>query len=153
MINLKNGRILVTGGAGFIGSFIVDQLLPEGVKEIRIIDNLFRGSKENVKDALKDPRVTFIEGDIRDRPLLNRQFQGIDYCFHMAALRITHCAEEPRQALEVMHDATFDILENCVKHNVKKILLASSASVYGQADTFQTKEDHHPYNNSTLYGA
>src|SRR3989344_267086 len=153
MPDLKNSRILVTGGAGFIGSFVVEQLLQEGVKEVVIIDNFFRGSRENLQACLKDKRVVVLERDIRDRDLIDAQFAGIDYCFHLAALRITHCAIEPRQALEIMYDGTFNVLESCVKHKIKKVLFASSASVYGQADTFPTKESHHPYNNQTFYGA
>ena len=146
-------RVIVTGGAGFVGSFIADQLIVEGVKEIIIIDNLIRGRKENIKKSLKSGKVKFIKGDIRDIKLLNKLFHDIDYCFHMAALRITRCAENPREALEVMLDGTFNVIEMCVKHNVKKIVAASSASIYGTANIFPTKEDHHPYNNHTFYGA
>ena len=153
MNDLKNSRILITGGAGFVGSYIIDQLLTEGIKEIVVVDNFFRGSRDNLKTALKSPKVKIIEGDIREIKLLNKSFEGIDYCFHMAALRITHCASEPRQALEIMYDGTFNVLEACVNHKIKKLVLASSASIYGQAESFPTKEDHHPYNNFTLYGA
>lgn len=153
MQNLSGSRILITGGAGFIGSFIADQLLGENVEEIILIDNLIRGSKNNVENALSSDRVKLIEGDIRNRNLLDNLFYGIDYCFHMAALRISHCAVEPRQALEVMLDGTFNVAESCVKNKIKKIVVASSASIYGTADIFPTREDHHPYNNHTLYGA
>jgi len=153
MIDLTARRILITGGAGFIGSYVVEQLLKEGVGAIIIIDNLVRGSKSNIEKALKSGRVKLIEGDIRDKNLLDEIFRGVDYCFHLAALRITHCAAEPQEALEVMVDGTFNILENCVRHKIKKIFFASSASIYGQADSFPTREDHPPYNNQTLYGA
>lgn len=153
MIDLTARKILITGGAGFIGSYVVEQLLKEGVGEIIIIDNLVRGSKSNIENALKGGRVKLIEGDIRDKSLLDEIFRGVDYCFHLAALRITHCAAEPQEALEVMYDGTFNILKNCVRHKIKKIFFASSASIYGQADSFPTREDHPPYNNQTLYGA
>ncbi len=153
MNNLKDSRILITGGAGFVGSYVVEQLLQDEVKEIVIIDNLIRGSQKNISDSLASGRVKLIDGDIRNRELLDQEFNGIDYCFHLAALRITHCASEPREALEIMYGGTFDVLENCVRHKVKKLILASTASIYGQAETFPTKEDHHPYNNYTLYGA
>jgi len=153
MNDLKDSRILITGGAGFVGSWITDLLLNEGVKEIVIIDNLIRGSKENISASIDSGRVKFVEGDIRDIKLLEKLFPGIDYCFHMAALRITRCAQNPREALEVMYNGTFNILEECVKHKVKKLVAASSASIYGMADLFPTKEDHHPYNNRTLYGS
>ena len=152
MHNLSNSRVLITGGAGFIGSFIVDRLIEEKVGEIIVIDNLIRGLSDNIEDTLSTGKVKLIEGDIRDRDLLDNLFNGIDYCFHMAALRISQCAAEPRQAMEVMFDGTFNVAEACVKHEVKKIVVASSASIYGTADLFPTDENHHPYNNHTLYG-
>jgi UDP-glucose 4-epimerase len=152
--DLNGSRILVTGGAGFVGSHIADQLLAhEGVREVVLLDNMLRGSRRNVEDALRSGRARLVEGDIRDRELLDQVFRGVDYVFHMAALRITRCAENPREALEVMYDGAFNIVEACVRHNVKKLVAASSASIYGTADTFPTQEDHHPYNNRTLYGA
>ncbi|MCK5215529.1 MAG: NAD-dependent epimerase/dehydratase family protein [Candidatus Omnitrophica bacterium] len=150
---LNNSRVLITGGAGFVGSTITDQLLKEDVKEIVIVDNFIRGKHENIKQAMASGKVTLVEGDIRDQQLLRDAFAGIDYCFHLAALRITHCAAEPREALTVMYDGTFNVLEACVARQVKKILFASSASIYGQAAIFPTSEQHHPYNNYTLYGA
>ena len=153
MNELSDKKILITGGAGFIGSFIADQLMTENVKEVVILDNLVRGSRDNVKEALSSGRVVFVEGDIRDRTLLDKLFNGIDYCFHMAALRITHCVADPRQAQEVMFEGTFNVAEACVKHKVKKVVAASSASIYGMADIFPITEAHHPYNNRTLYGA
>jgi UDP-glucose 4-epimerase len=97
--------------------------------------------------------LTIIEGDIRDRALLERTFKGIDIVFHQAAIRITQCAEEPRLAFDVLAGGTFDVLEAAVKFGVSKVVAASSASVLGQAESFPTTEDHHPYNNRTIYGA
>lgn len=153
MKSLRNSKVLITGGAGFIGSYIIEQLLEEEAGEIVIIDNFVRGSRKNIQGALFSGRVRLIEGDIRDRNALDQCFDGIDHCFHMAALRITQCAAEPREALSVMYEGTFNVLESCVKHKIKKLVFASSASIYGQADVFPTKEDHHPYRNYTLYGA
>ncbi len=153
MNSLKSTRIFITGGAGFVGSFVVEQLLQQDVKEIVIVDNLIRGSRENIFKALGTTRVTLVDGDIRDRDLVNQLSAGMDYCFHLAALRITHCVAEPRHALEVMYDGTFNVLEACVKNNIKRLIFSSSASIYGQADEFPTAENHHPYNNFTLYGA
>jgi UDP-glucose 4-epimerase len=151
---LRESRILITGGAGFIGSHIADQLIAhEGVREVVLLDNLLRGSRRNVEDALRSGRARLVEGDIRDRALLDQLFSGIDFVFHMAALRITRCAENPREALEVMYDGAFNVVEACVRHKVKKLVAASSASIYGTADSFPTREEHHPYNNRTLYGA
>ncbi|HBR15111.1 MAG TPA: NAD-dependent epimerase [Candidatus Omnitrophica bacterium] len=148
-----NTTILLTGGAGFVGSHVIDQLLPEGIREIVVIDNFVRGSRENIQGPLAGGRVRLMEGDIRDRDLIDEAFKGVDFCFHLAALRITQCAAEPREALEIMYDGTFNVLEACVKHHVKKLVFASSASVYGQAVVFPTREEHHPYGNYTLYGA
>jgi len=151
---LTDSRILITGGAGFVGSHIADQLIArEGVGEVVLLDNMLRGSRRNVEDALRSGRARLVEGDIRDRALLDQLFPGTDYVFHMAALRITRCAENPREALEVMYDGAFNVVEACVRHRVKKLVAASSASIYGTADVFPTREDHHPYNNRTLYGA
>ncbi|MCB8823001.1 SDR family NAD(P)-dependent oxidoreductase [Microvirga rosea] len=146
-------RVLVTGGAGFIGSHIVDQLVQAGCGEIIVIDNMVRGRPENLSDAMGSGRVRLIEGDIRDKDLLSDAVKGSDTVFHQAALRITHCAAEPKAAMEVMVDATFNLLDLCVSHSIRKIVMASSASVYGMADEFPTTERQNPYNNRTLYGA
>ncbi|MBF0216884.1 MAG: NAD-dependent epimerase/dehydratase family protein [Candidatus Omnitrophica bacterium] len=153
MNDLFGKRILVTGGAGFIGSFIVDRLIEEGAGKVIILDNLIRGSERNIEGALRTGKAALVKGDIRDLGLLSDCVKGAEYCFHMAALRITHCSQEPREAFGVMYEGTFNVLEACVKHSVKKIVAASSASIYGMADIFPTREDHHPYNNFTLYGA
>jgi UDP-glucose 4-epimerase len=152
-MNLRGKRVLVTGGAGFIGSHIIDQLLPEGCAKIVAIDNMVRGRPENVAAALGDKRVVMVEGDITDRALLARLVADSDVVFHQAALRITHCAAEPRLAMRIMVDATFDLLELCVEHKIEKVVAASSASIYGEAEDFPTTEKHHPYGNRTLYGA
>ena len=154
MFDLQGSRVLITGGAGFIGSHIADQLLAsEGVGEVVLLDNMLRGSPRNIEVALRSGRARLVEGDIRDRELVDRLVSGADYCFHMAALRITRCAENPREALEVMYDGTFNVLESCARHRVRKLVAASSASILGTADAFPTTEAHHPYNNRTLYGA
>ena len=152
-MNLRGKRVLVTGGAGFIGSHIIDQLLAEDCAKIVAVDNMVRGRPENLAAALKDKRVSVIEGDITDRALLAQLVAGSDLVFHQAALRITHCAAEPRLAMRVMVDATFDLLELCVEHKIAKVVAASSASIYGEAESFPTTEKHHPYGNRTLYGA
>jgi len=114
---------------------------------------MLRGSYRNIEAAMASGKVKFVEGDIRDRDLLDRLCDGVDYCFHMAALRITRCAENPCEAFDVMYQGVFNVIESCLAHRVKKLVAASSASIYGQADSFPTNETHHPYNNRTLYGA
>lgn len=150
---MKNSRILITGGAGLVGSHIADQLVQQGATEVIVLDNFVRGRRENLNWAIANGSVTIIEGDIRDQKLLTQVMLGVDLVFHQAAIRITQCAEEPRLALEVLVDGTFNVLEAAVKARVKKIVAASSASVYGMAEEFPTTEHHHPYNNRTLYGA
>ena len=146
-------RILITGGAGFIGSHIADRLASEGVGEIIVLDNFVRGRRENLAAARARARVTIVEGDIRDRQLLAETMRGVDVVFHQAAIRITQCAEDPRLALEVLVDGTFNVLEAAVHAGVGKIVAASSASVYGAAEEFPTVESHHHYGNRTIYGA
>lgn len=150
---MKNKKILVTGGAGFIGSHICDLLVDEECAEIVALDNMIRGRPENLSEAMKSDTVRIVDGDICDEALLDKLIGDADIVFHLAALRITHCAAEPRLAIDVMIDATARIAELCVKHDIEKVIMSSSASVYGMADTFPTKEDHHPYGNRTLYGA
>jgi UDP-glucose 4-epimerase len=146
-------RCLVTGGAGTIGSTIVDQLVAADAAEVVVLDNFVRGRAENLADALMSGKVQVVEGDIRDRRLVTGLMSGIDLVFHQAAIRITQCAEEPRLALEVLVDGTYEVVEAAVEAGVRKVVAASSASVYGLADQFPTSERHHPYANDTLYGA
>ncbi len=153
MANLKGKRVLVTGGAGFIGSHIVDLLCDEDCTEIVALDNMVRGRPENLKRASTRGPIRLVHGDIRDGKLVAPLVKAADIVFHQAALRITHCAAEPRLAMEVMVQATFDLLELCVHHDVEKVIAASSASVYGMAEEFPTTERQNPYDNRTLYGA
>jgi UDP-glucose 4-epimerase len=153
-MKIDGAKIVVTGGCGLVGSTTIDLLLRESSPEkIVILDNLNRGSLANVETALNDPRVSLIKGDIRDVETLKRVTDGMDAVIHMATLRITACAAEPREALEVMCDGSFNVLEAAQAAGVKKVVTASSASIYGLADIFPTREDHHPYNNRTWYGA
>jgi UDP-glucose 4-epimerase len=152
-MKIEGARILVTGGCGLIGSTTIDQLLQENPAEIIVYDNLVRGSVHNLTEALRDPRVKIVKGDIRDVPAIRKATEGMDAVIHMATLRITACAAEPREALEVMCDGSYNVLEAAHLSGVKRFVTASSASVYGLADAFPTREDHHPYNNRTWYGA
>jgi UDP-glucose 4-epimerase len=151
--SLRDQRALVTGGAGTVGSHLVEQLVDAGAAEIIVLDNFVRGRRENLADAAARGPVRLIEGDIRDRALVGRLMDGIDVVFHQAALRITQCAAEPRLAVEVMVDGTYNVLEAAVEHQVRRLVAASSASIYGLAGEFPTRESHHPYANDTLYGA
>ncbi|MGH2853317.1 MAG: NAD-dependent epimerase/dehydratase family protein [Solirubrobacteraceae bacterium] len=150
---LRGQRALITGGAGAVGSNIADQLVQAEAAEIIVLDNFVRGRPENLSWALAHGPVRLVEGDICDRELVAELTRGIDVVFHQAALRITQCAEEPRLALEVMVDGTYNVIEAALAEGVRRIVAASSASVYGLAEQFPTHESHHPYANDTLYGA
>ncbi len=142
----------MTGGAGTIGSTLVDQLVAHGAAEVVVLDNFVRGRRENLSSAQASGKLTVVEGDVRDRALVAELTEGIDVVFHQAAIRITQCAEEPRLAHEVLVDGTFNVVEAAVAAGVRKLIAASSASVYGLATEFPTGELHHPYANDTLYG-
>jgi UDP-glucose 4-epimerase len=152
MNRIAGARCLVTGGAGFVGSTIVDQLLDAGAAEVRVLDNFVRGSWSNLACATARGGVSVIEGDICNAALVDRVTAGVDYIFHQAALRITRCAEAPREAVEVLINGTLNILESAVHHRVKKLVAASSASVYGEP-SYLPMDECHPFNNRTMYGA
>jgi UDP-glucose 4-epimerase len=150
---VKGARILVTGGAGTIGSHVVDRLVAHGAEEIVVLDDFSRGTTHNLAAACGSGRVQVVRGDVRDRTLVRKLCDAKDLVFHLAALRITQCAEDPRLANEVLVDGTLNVLEAAADAGVGKIISSSSASVYGLADKFPTPETQHPYNNDTLYGA
>ena len=153
-MDIDGARILVTGGAGLIGSATIDLLLQKHApKQIMILDNLVRGTLANVERAMRDPRLSLIQGDICDVDTVKHATQGMDAVIHLAALRITACAADPRRAMQVMCDGSFNVVEAAREAGVRKIVAASSASIYGLAESFPTREDHHPYNNQTWYGA
>jgi UDP-glucose 4-epimerase len=153
MSMLQGARVLVTGGAGTIGSTVVDHLIAAGVERITVLDNLVRGRRANLDEAAATGRSALLPGDLRDRDLVHDLTRGKDIVFHQAAIRITQCAEEPRLALEVLVDGTFNVFEAAAEHGVGKLVAASSASVYGMAEDFPTTERHHHHNNDTFYGA
>lgn len=149
---IQGAKILITGGAGFVGSSTADQLLEAGAAEVRVLDNFIRGNLRNLEHAKEIGNVLVIEGDIRDQETVDSAICGVDYVIHQAALRITRCAEAPREAIEVLIDGTSNVLESAIRHGVKKIVAASSASVYGNP-SYLPMDESHPFNNRTLYGA
>jgi UDP-glucose 4-epimerase len=150
---MRGERILITGGAGAIGSNLADQVVAAGAEEIIVLDDFVRGRRENLSWACEHGPVHVVEGNICDRRLVRELMRGIDLVFHQAAIRITQCADEPRLALEVLVEGAFNIFEAAADEGVRKVIAASSASVYGLAEEFPTSERHHPYANDTLYGA
>jgi UDP-glucose 4-epimerase len=154
MNKLKNSKILVVGGAGFIGSHIAKELLKEPVEEVVIYDNFARGKNENIEDPLKDERCYIypLGGDKRDTDILNKAMENVDYVIHLAAMWLLHCKDFPKTAFHVNIEGTFNVLEACVNNNIKKLIYSSSASVYGNAVEVPMTEDH-PFNNTNFYGS
>lgn len=153
-MEISNSKVLVIGGAGFIGSFVVRELLKHEVGEVVIYDNFARGKMENIEECLKDNRCRLYEngGDIRETDLLDQAMKGKDYVFHLSAMWLLHCKDFPRTAFHVNIEGTFNVLEACVRNNIKKLIYSSSASVYGDAVQVPMTEEH-PYNNKNFYGA
>ena len=153
-MKLKDSKILVIGGAGLIGSHVIEELLKEDVKEIIIYDNFCRGTFENVEKALMDTRCHIFEigGDILQTDILNAAMKEVDGVIHLAALWLLQCYEYPRAAFDVNIRGTFNVLEACVANNIKRLVYSSSASVYGDA-VEEPMTENHPYNNWTFYGA
>jgi UDP-glucose 4-epimerase len=150
--SLRGAHVFIPGGAGFIGSHITDQVLAAGAAEVVVLDDFVRGRRANLAAAMATERLRIIEGDIRDKALVSDLTRGCDFVFHQAALRITQAAEEPVRAVEVMINGTQNIIEAAIEHKVKKVLAASSASVYGEP-SYLPMDEAHPFNNRTIYGA
>jgi len=153
-MKLDNSKVLVIGGAGFIGGFVVSELLKHPVKEVVIYDNFARGKMENIAGSLTDDRCSIfpLGGDVRETDILDAAMKDVDYVFHLAAMWLLHCKDFPRTAFDVNIAGTFNVLEACVNNNVKKLISSSSASVYGDAVQVPMTEDH-PFNNKNFYGA
>ena len=153
-MDLKGKKLVVIGGAGLIGSHTVDHLIKEDIKEVVIYDNMVRGSRENLNEALKDPRVKIYDvgGDILQTDILQPALDGADGVFHLAALWLLQCYEYPRSAFDVNVRGTFNVMEACAAKGVKRLVYSSSASVYGDAVQEPMTEDH-PFNNQNFYGA
>ena len=119
MNNLSGKKILVTGGSGFIGSFVVSELLKHDVVEVVIFDNFSRGSHAYIKEQIKDPRCSLVQGDLREIDVLNSAMSNCDYVVHLAAMWLLHCKDFPRTAFDVNIQGTFNVLEACVKIMLK----------------------------------
>lgn len=153
-MKLEGSKILIIGGAGFIGSQVVTELLKTKIAQVVIYDNFARGKQEYISDSLRDPRCIIWPhgGDIRDVDLLNDAMVGVDAVIHLAAMWLLHCRDYPRTAFHVNIEGTFNVLEACVKNNIKRLVYSSSASVYGDAIEIPMTETH-PFNNRNFYGA
>lgn len=154
MNSLTNAKVLVIGGAGFIGSHVVGELLKTDVGQVLIFDNFARGKRSYLDPHMGDPRcVLFQNGsDIRETDLLDEAMRGCDYVIHLAAMWLLHCKDFPRTAFHVNIEGTFNVLEACVRNKIKKLVYSSSASVYGDAVEVPMTEQH-PFMNRNFYGA
>ena len=151
---INDSKVVVIGGAGFIGSFVVSELLKSNVDKVVIYDNFARGKESNLMDSLADPRCEIYPngGDVRDTDTLNDAMKGCDAVVHLAAMWLLHCKDFPRTAFHVNIEGTFNVLEACVQNNIKRLVYSSSASVYGDAAEVPMTENH-PFNNKNFYGA
>ena len=151
-MTLDNARVALIGGAGLVGSHIVDQLLTTRVASILVFDNFIRGTRANLRAASRDPRVRIVDASITDRAALDRELAGVDGVFLLASLWLGECVNDPRSAWEVCTMGTWNVIEACRAHGIKRVVYSSSASVYGNALTVPMTEEH-PFNNRTTYGA
>jgi UDP-glucose 4-epimerase len=151
-MDLNNKRIALIGGAGLVGSHIVDQLVHEPVSEIIVYDNFVRGSRSNLSEALECEKVKVVEASITDRDALRKNLEGVDGVFLLASLWLGECVNDPRSAWETNVLGTWNVVEACRELGVKRIVYSSSASVYGNA-VFTPMTEEHPFNNRTTYGA
>jgi len=153
-MKLENAKVLVIGGAGFIGSHVVAELLKTKVAKIVVYDNFARGRMEYLEPYMHDNRLSVFSdgGDIRETDVLNAAMKGMDGVFCLAALWLLHCKDYPRVAFDVNIRGIFNVLEACVANNIKKLVWSSSASVYGDAVELPMTEEH-PFNNKNFYGA
>ncbi len=153
-MNLKDKRIVVVGGAGLIGSHVVEQLLATDVREVCIYDNFTRGTQENIARSLEDPRchVYPLGGDICQPDILDEALRDADGVVHLAALWLLHCHDYPESAFEVNIRGTFNVLQACVRHGVERVVYSSSASVYGDA-VYEPMDENHPLGQENFYGA
>jgi UDP-glucose 4-epimerase len=149
---ISGSRVLLVGGAGFIGSHVAERLLDEGVARVTVLDNFVRGSRANLERAAEDDRLEIVEGSVLDRDLLAALMADADYVHHLAALWLFECVHEPRKALEHNVVGTYNVIEAAQAAGVRKVVYSSSASVYGDALFTPITEDH-PFNNDTMYGA
>lgn len=151
MIDLSNSKVCVIGGAGAIGSHVIDLLVERGAA-VTVLDNFYSGSRSNLDEAMNAGKVELIEGDMCDRKILDDVVSGHEYVFLLAAVRILDTIDNPRLSLEVNMNGTYNVLEACEKHKIKKVIYSSSASVFGDPKYVPVDEDH-PFQTNTAYGA
>lgn len=151
-MEISGSKIMVIGGAGFVGSHLVDQLLKEDPSEVVVYDNFVRGTRANLQEAVHDSRVRVVEASVTDKDTLCREMNGCDGVFLLSALWLGECEAAPRDAVNVNILGNYNVIEAARDLGVKRVVYSSSASVYGNAVTIPMTEEH-PLNNRTVYGA
>ena len=153
-MEIAGKKFLVTGGAGFIGSHLVDMLLREDIAKIVVFDNFTRGGTHNLEEAIKDDRLELFEekGDLTHQREVDKATRNIDGIFHLASLSLPYCQKYPRSALDVNIVGTFNLLDACIKNNVKRIVFTSSSSIYGNA-VYSPMDEKHPLEYRDIYAA
>jgi UDP-glucose 4-epimerase len=147
-VQLSGNTFLVTGGSGFIGSYVVEQLLAAGTREVRVFDKVVR--TENLPAGV-DGKLRVVEGDVTDAEAVAAATDGVDGVFHMAVLPLGPSIETPRLGLDVNVVGTFNVAEAAQRAGGKKVVFSSASSVYG--DTHETMDETHPLGARTMYGA
>jgi len=152
---MSYNRILVTGGAGFIGSHLMDELIKEGF-EVTVFDDLSTGRIENISHHLEKRKIRFIEGDVRHRKDVEEALDGVEAVFHLAAITsVPYSIRHPKITYEVNVDGTRNLLEACLRSNVEKFIYLSTCAVYGEPEYLPVDEKHptnpiSPYAESKL---
>jgi len=140
-MSTKGDTILVTGGAGFIGSHLVEALVKKGYF-VKVLDILSRGTLEYIQPLLNQNKVEFIDGDIRYKDAVDKAMKDVDYVFHEAATNINRSQIYPEESFDVNFKGSQVIFKSALDHKVKKVMFASSASVYGQPKILPMSEEH-----------
>lgn len=133
-------RVVVIGGAGFIGSHIVDELIKKKYA-VRVLDNLTRGKYDRISKYVDEGRAEFIKGDIRKREDVEKSMQDVDYVFHEAADCINRSTKFPQESIDINMSGSINVFESALKNDVKKLIFASSASVYGNPKKLPMNEN------------
>ncbi|MET1016115.1 MAG: GDP-mannose 4,6-dehydratase [Leifsonia flava] len=152
MSTLQGAKVLVTGGAGFIGSHLVDQLLTAGADSVVVLDNLVNGSRANLAHLDDDPRVRLVEGDIRDEDARNAALSDVDVVYHLACLGVRHSLHEPMENHSVNAEGTLQLLQAAKGRGVNRFIYVSTSEVFGTAQ-YAPMDERHPTWPETVYGA
>ena len=147
-MKIADSKFLVTGGSGFVGSHLAEELLRQGARQVVVYDKAIR--RDNLAGLLKTSQIDVVEGDLLDAGMLARALQDVQGVFHMAVLPLGPCDKDPALAFEVNIRGTFTVVQEALKAGVGKLVYSSASSVYG--DTLEVMDEQHPFNPWTMYG-